>query len=43
LRLLLLLLSQPPLLSPVPVVDVVDVWLGLVVWLVSFPARIHYF
>jgi hypothetical protein len=31
------------LLSPVPVVDVVDVWLGLVVWLVSFPARIHYF
>jgi hypothetical protein len=47
--LLLLLLSLPLLLSPVPVVvvvpvvDVVDVWLGLVVWLVSFPARIHYF
>jgi hypothetical protein len=33
------LLPQPLLLSPVPVVDVVDVWLGLVVWLVSFPAR----
>ena len=43
LRLLLLLLPRPLLLSPVPVVDVVDVWLGLVVWLVSFPARIHYF
>jgi hypothetical protein len=41
--LLLLLLSRPLLLSPVPVVDVVDVWLGLVVWLVSFPACIHYF
>jgi hypothetical protein len=39
----LLLLSWPLLLSPVPVVDVVDVWLGLVVWLVSFPACIHYF
>ena len=39
---LLLLLPRPLLLSPVPVVDV-DVWLGLVVWLVSFPARIHYF
>jgi hypothetical protein len=33
---LLLLLPRPLLLSPVPVVDV---WLGLVVWLVSFPAR----
>jgi hypothetical protein len=40
---LLLLLSRPLLLSLVPVVDVVDVWLELVVWLVSFPARIHYF
>jgi hypothetical protein len=40
---LLLLLSRPLLLSLVPVVDVVDVWLGLVVWLVSFPACIHYF
>jgi hypothetical protein len=40
---LLLLLSRPLLLSPVPVVDVADVWLGLVVWLVSFPACIHYF
>jgi hypothetical protein len=42
----LLLLPRPLLLSPVPVVvmvDVVDVWLGLVVWLVSFPACIHYF
>jgi hypothetical protein len=45
-RPLLLLLSWPLLLSLVPVVavvDVVDVWLGLVVWLVSFPACIHYF
>lgn len=40
---LLLLLSRPLLLSLVPVVVVVDVWLGLVVWLVSFPACIHYF
>jgi hypothetical protein len=36
---LLLLLPRLVLLSPVPMVDVVDVWLGLVVWLVSFPAR----
>jgi hypothetical protein len=49
LHLLLLLLSQLLLLSLVPVVvvvpmvDVVDIWLGLVVWLVSFPAYIHYF
>ena len=40
---LLLLLSRPLLLSLVPVVDMVDVWLGLVVWLVSLPACIHYF
>jgi hypothetical protein len=43
---LLLLSSRPLLLSPVPVVvvvDVVDVWLGLVVWLVSFPARFCHF
>ena len=40
---LLLLLPRPLPLSLVPVVVVVDVWLGLVVWLVSFPARILYF
>jgi hypothetical protein len=40
---LLLLLPLVPVVVVVDVVDVVDVWLRLVVWLVSFPARIHYF